>query len=184
MPSILLLETLLLFLERIQSDFEYLHPSFHRALGSLVPPPRLPLLLFSATLSWHRTAWLCFWELVANAVSSSALGARPPVPAIELVCGARCPRSLAPPLLLLKLMLLVLLAVFLRPLLQELRDAGNAVRILAPSAARSRRVCATSRTPSPRVLFFPQGTGSLEQTHTELMVQQDSFHLRDLPDVI
>ena len=81
-------------------------------------------------------------------------------------------------------MLLVLLAVFLRPLLQELRDAGNAVRILAPSAARSRRVCATSRTPSSLVLFFPQGTGSLEQTHTELMVQQDSFHLRDLPDVI
>ena len=175
MPSILLLETLLLFLERIQSDFEYLHPSLHRALGSLVPPLRLHLLLFSATLSWHRTAWLCFWELVANAFSASALGVRLAVPASDLVCGARCPRSLAPPLLLLNMLLLLLLAI---------RDAGNAVRILAPSAARSRRVCATSRTPSSRVLFFPQGTGSLEQTHTELMVQQDSFHLRDLPDVI
>ena len=129
-----------------QSDFEYLHPSLHRALGSLVPPLRLHLLLFSATLSWHRTAWLCFWELVANAFSASALGVRLAVPASDLVCGARCPRSLAPPLLLLNMMLLLLLAV---------RDAGNAVRIVARSAARSRRVCAPSPIATSFVSLFP-----------------------------
>ena len=175
MLSILLLETLLLCLERSQSDFEYLRPSLHRALGSLVPPLRLHLLLFSATLSWHRTAWLCFWELVANAFSASALGVRLAVPASDLVCGARCPRSLAPPLLLLNMMLLLLLAV---------RDAGNAVRIVARSAERSRRVCAPSPIATSFVLLFPQGTGSLQQTYTELLVHHHSFHVRELPDVI
>ena len=169
----LLLETLLLCLERIHSDFETLHPSLHRALGSLVPPLRFSLLLFSATLPWHRTAWLCFWELVANASYASALGARPPVPASDVVGDDSDVAALgAPPVLLLKMMLLLLLAM---------RDP---VRIVARSAARSRRGCAPIRTSFFGIVLRPEGTGSLQQKYTELMVHHHSFHLRDLPDVI
>ena len=103
------------------------------------------------------------------------LRARPPVPSSYLTGFASCPRSLAPPLLLLNMMLLFLLAV---------RDAANAVRIVARSAARSRRVCAPSPIPVSLVPLLPQGTGSLQQAYTELLVHHHSFHVRELPDVI